>query len=602
MFSLSAPLPVFSLSGPLPRAGFVNPAARLPPCALDRADDAAALLSSWAAAGREEPNRPAAGALPPPLEPIDPSGDLLRAGTGVESGPGAGAGALDAAAAAATLSSRGDLKAGRDTAAAVLPLLAVAAETVCTGEDPSGFIAAAPLSYEILRRAPPSGRGRGGEEIAPPAPANRMGGRSFPAFDELVDEGVREPVARSGDGAEGDATFFPKGVGGAAAAGGGEARLAAGFLAAVDAVLGLVREAAGVVPMALAGETKSRTIGESGEEVGAAVMVGGVLVGALGTASTLAAEGDEMSTMVGTAAARVPAEVAAGVLSGVQAAVSLPSSLTPTLAAAGGGGVSLRAAPSVCDDAAAAGGALGTTGAVARTGFSLGPSEWTAPSSAEAPADTRISGDNKLKQVSNFAPGVPIRLLRLFDPSPNDDISDTGVRAGGLSPLALRASRPAPSGGVDVPDEAADVDGDAGVPRLGSVAWSWAARWSRWRRRSLFSASVSWRTSACFAYQTPTYGGDRRRELSVGTKISPLFRGKLGRGDTHTRELIRRDGEKLGKRKNGLEREKKRRYTYLPCKYNNLTSFWSDAVHCAVKWAMRSSRIATDLVVMVFFA
>ena len=500
---VAVPLPVFSLSVPLPRAVCVDPAAGLPPCALDRAD-AAALLLSLAATDRREAARSAAGALPAPFAPIDPSGDLLRSGMGVEARarPGPGAGALDtfavgAAAAAATLLSTGDRKAVPSvTVAALLPLLAALAETVCTGDDPSGFIAAAAVSDEILRRASPSGRGRGGEEIAPRAPANRMGGRLFPAVAELVDEGVREAVARMGDGAAGDATLFPKGVGGAAVAAVGEVRLAAVFLAVADAVVGVVSETAGaavVVAVVAIGETRSKTVGEAGVEVVAAGMVEGVLVRSLATASMLAGEGDEMPMTVVVAAVRVlgPVSEVAGVMPVVEGA-SLSSALMSRHTTAEVAGVSLRGTSSVCS--VAADGILETAGAVAPTEFSLGSSGSAAPAAVATPADTRVS--DKPKQVSSCAPGVPTRLLRPGDPSPNDGISDTGVRTGPPSPRESRASRPAPRE-VDAPEES-DVSGDDGVPRLVSAALSWAARWSRWRRRSLFSVSVSWRTSACF--------------------------------------------------------------------------------------------------------
>lgn len=199
----------------------------------------------------------------------------------------------------------------------MLSFPASAAETVCTGDIPSGLVAApAPASSETLLLVRPiSGRGRGGDEIASLPPPNRQADRRVAATVE--EQGVsaepltggppgRTGVLCRGDRLGSEATFL-KGGGDAAAvwtaaAAVGEARLVAAFpAAAIDGAL-VVRGGAPADPWGTYGvvvleEATRGSVVRSGPQEAAAEVV---LVG------------DERSMMF-SAAADVAADLA-GVL------------------------------------------------------------------------------------------------------------------------------------------------------------------------------------------------------------------------------------------------------------------------------------------------
>ena len=240
-----AGLPRFSLSVSCPYADRrVDPAARLPAgAALVDSDDAAvALLVCCPAAPNGELTAPAVATPSSAFNAIGPNGDL----------PGAtltAAGELGAPVSDSRASASGcdvDSRPLASVAASALSLLAVATETVFTGDDPSGSVMALRASRDGLRRRAFSspGKTRGGDEISSPAPPNLMGGGDVLFLTELDEDGVPPELnaaARSrtaggvvlvrkerGDRAGSGATFFF-----AAAAGGRgvvEARLGAVFL------------------------------------------------------------------------------------------------------------------------------------------------------------------------------------------------------------------------------------------------------------------------------------------------------------------------------------------------------------------------------------
>ena len=128
---------------------------------------------------------------PMPFGSSHPNGDLLDAAAGEPR-----ASTVDAAATSVAIFFSSDDLEGRSiaaaaAAAAALSFIADAAETVCTGDAPSGWLALAADLAAILRRVPTSGRARGGEETAYLAPPNRMGCCFFPVLVELDEEGVR---------------------------------------------------------------------------------------------------------------------------------------------------------------------------------------------------------------------------------------------------------------------------------------------------------------------------------------------------------------------------------------------------------------------------
>ena len=94
--------------------------------------------------------------------------------------------------------------------------------------------------------------------------------------------------------------------------------------------------------------------------------------------------------------------------------------------------------------------------------------------------------------ASPSSPRVSLRVL--LGPSPNDEITDTGVR-GGCGEVVPRVglTRPVPIGVDNIPEEAevngGDDDGDDGATAAaGPAVWcclSWRAKRSRWRHTAV---------------------------------------------------------------------------------------------------------------------
>ena len=254
------------------------------------------------------------------------------------------------------------------------------------------------------------------------------------------------------------------------------------------AVVGVVGAAAELVT---ADASVGSAAAAAAEVVTADASVGSAAAAAVVAVVAAIAVGVTRSVVDDTAAEVARVELAAGAASWPKRSmVTLgDTSLVPlvnSLATTQGAGMSLGATPSVSTPAAVV--VFVPVAKAVPTGCSTAVSAVVMAAAVMDPVDERLPGE-KTEPMSNGVASSPRGLLRLFDPSPNDEIMDTGVRGGSgeLRVVGLAGRTPT---GLDVAEEAG-VGGDAGAAEVFSIILTWRARWSRSSRSSWALAPFS---------------------------------------------------------------------------------------------------------------